>query len=54
MLYFESKTFRHAKVCIATNESYKKIAVERGGKKTEDVFVVRSGPSLERLKIIPR
>jgi glycosyltransferase involved in cell wall biosynthesis len=53
MLFFERKTFKHAKVCIATNESYKKIAMERGGKKSEDVFVVRSGPSLERLKIIP-
>ena len=53
MLYFERRTFKHAKICIATNESYKKIAMERGGKKSEDVFVVRSGPSLERLKIIP-
>jgi len=52
MLYFERKTFNCAKVCIATNESYKRIAVERGGKKPEDVFIVRSGPSLERLKIV--
>ncbi|MBI4652627.1 glycosyltransferase, partial [Candidatus Desantisbacteria bacterium] len=52
MLYFERKTFKSVKVCIATNNSYKQIAIERGGKKTEDVFVVRSGPSLDRLKII--
>ncbi len=50
MLYFERKTFHCAAVSIATNESYKKIAIERGGKSPEDVFVVRSGPSLERLK----
>ncbi|MBC8552506.1 MAG: glycosyltransferase family 4 protein [Candidatus Brocadiales bacterium] len=52
MLYFERKTFKSAKVCIATNKSYKQIAIERGGKKSEDVFVVRSGPSLDRLRII--
>lgn len=52
MLYFERKTFESAKVCIATNKSYKQIAIERGGKKPENVFVVRSGPSLERLRII--
>ena len=53
MLFFERRTFKSARVTIATNESYKKIAMERGGKKEEDVFVVRSGPSLERMKIIP-
>lgn len=53
MLFLERRTFRSARVVISTNESYKKIAIERGGKKEQDVFVVRSGPSLERLKIIP-
>ena len=53
MLYLERKTLKCAKISIATNNSYKAIAIERGGKKQEDVFVVRSGPSLERLKIIP-
>jgi glycosyltransferase involved in cell wall biosynthesis len=49
----ERLTFRTADVVISTNESYKKIAVERGGKRPDRVFIVRSGPSLERLKIIP-
>jgi len=53
MLFLERRTFKSAKISIATNESYKKIAITRGGKKPEDVFVVRSGPSLERLKLIP-
>lgn len=53
MVFFERMTFQCAKISIATNESYKKIAVERGGKDPRDVFVVRSGPSLERMKIIP-
>jgi glycosyltransferase involved in cell wall biosynthesis len=49
----EKLTFRTADVVIATNESYRKIAIERGGKAPGSVFVVRSGPSLERLKIVP-
>ncbi len=36
-----------------TNESYKKIAIERGGMDPEKVWVLRSGPRLERLKIQP-
>lgn len=50
MLYLERKTFKHADIVISTNNSYKKIAMERGFKRSEDVFVVRSGPNLERLK----
>jgi glycosyltransferase involved in cell wall biosynthesis len=53
ILACEKLTFRIADVSIATNNSYRKIAIERGGMKPENVFVVRSGPSLERLKIIP-
>jgi glycosyltransferase involved in cell wall biosynthesis len=53
MLAWERWTFKTAKVSIATNESYKRIAIERGGMSPERVFVVRSGPKLDRLKIIP-
>ncbi len=53
MLAWERWTFKTATVSIATNESYKRIAVERGGMSPERVFVVRSGPKLDRLKIIP-
>ncbi len=52
MLLFEKLTFKTANFSIATNESYKKIAVERGKMKSEKVQVVRSGPKLERLKLI--
>ncbi len=38
---------------IATNESYRRIALERGRMPPDKVFVVRSGPSLDRLKILP-
>src|SRR5580765_8151874 len=53
MLAVEYWTFRTADVAIATNESYRHIAVQRGRMPPERVFVVRSGPSLERLKILP-
>ena len=49
----ERWTFRAADVSIATNESYRRIAIERGGMDPERVFVVRSGPDLRRLKIVP-
>jgi glycosyltransferase involved in cell wall biosynthesis len=51
MVFLERMTFRTADVSIATNESYKKIAIERGKMPANKVFVVRSGPSLERMKI---
>ena len=53
MLRLERWTFRTADVSLATNQSYRRIAIERGGMAPERVFVVRSGPSLERLQIVP-
>jgi len=53
LLKLEHWTFRTADVSIATNESYRRIAVGRGGMPSERVFVVRSGPSLERLRKLP-
>ncbi|MCO5151057.1 MULTISPECIES: glycosyltransferase family 4 protein [unclassified Shinella] len=52
MCAFEWLTFKTADTVISTNESYKKIALERGGKKPEDIFVVRSGPDLSRVKAV--
>ena len=49
----ERWTFRTADVSIATNESYRRIAIERGKMHRDDVFVVRSGPDLRRLRILP-
>ncbi|HET7598349.1 MAG TPA: glycosyltransferase family 4 protein [Burkholderiales bacterium] len=46
-------TFRTADVSIATNESYRRVAIERGRMPPDRVFVVRSGPSLERMKRVP-
>jgi glycosyltransferase involved in cell wall biosynthesis len=53
LLKLEYWTFRTAKVSIATNESFKRIAIERGRMPEERVFVVRSGPSLKHVKIVP-
>jgi len=53
LLVLERWSFRTADVSIATNQSYRQIAIERGHMPPERVFVVRSGPSLERMKILP-
>ncbi|MCX6376236.1 MAG: glycosyltransferase, partial [Armatimonadetes bacterium] len=50
LLWLERQTFRTADVVISTNESFKAIAVKRGGKKPEEVVVVRNGPNLDRFK----
>ena len=52
-LWLERNTYKHCIFAFVTNESYKRIAIERGGMKSEDVFVLRSGPKLERLRIVP-
>ena len=52
LVAFEWLTFKAASYSIATNESYKAIAVSRGGMKPELVSVIRSGPSLERMRIL--
>ncbi|MFD5698211.1 glycosyltransferase family 4 protein [Streptomyces lasiicapitis] len=49
----ERLTYRAADIVIATNESYRDVAVSRGGKRPEDVFVVRSAPAVERFQPVP-
>jgi glycosyltransferase involved in cell wall biosynthesis len=45
---FERATYWLARVVISPNQSYRSLALDRGGKLPDDVFVVRSGPQLER------
>ncbi|MEZ5844923.1 MAG: glycosyltransferase family 4 protein [Hyphomicrobiaceae bacterium] len=45
----ERASFGLADACIAPNESYRAIALGRGARRADDVFVVRSGPDLGRL-----
>ena len=54
LLFLERLTFKVADVSIATNNSYKYIAVQRGKMPKEKVHIVRSGPSLERVKMVPQ
>ncbi|MFD8562581.1 glycosyltransferase family 4 protein [Streptosporangium canum] len=49
----ERLTYQAADVVIATNESYREVAIGRGGKKPEEVFVVRSAPAVERFHQVP-
>ncbi|PXY37855.1 glycosyltransferase family 4 protein [Prauserella flavalba] len=49
----ERATYRAADVVIATNESYRAVALTRGNKAPEDVFVVRSAPAIERFHQVP-
>ncbi|MGI5268610.1 glycosyltransferase family 4 protein [Nonomuraea sp. CA-218870] len=49
----ERRTYRAAHVVIATNESYRQVALSRGGKLPGEVFVVRSAPAVERFHQVP-
>jgi glycosyltransferase involved in cell wall biosynthesis len=48
MRLLERLNYRLADLSLATNESYRSVALERGRMRPEDVFVVRSGPELAR------
>lgn len=49
----ERLTYRAADVVLATNESYRDVAIRRGGQWPEDVFVVRSAPRTDRFQPVP-
>ncbi len=51
LLYFERAAYRVADHVIVTNESYRRIAQERGGLPPERVTVVRNGPEHERFRV---
>lgn len=48
--FLERMSYWTADAVISTNESYKSIAVERGGRDPQSVFVVRNGPNLSKFK----
>lgn len=50
--WLEKLTFCFSDVVISTNNSYKDIAIRRGRRNPEDVFVVRNGPDLNSFKIV--
>ena len=53
MVLFERLNFAAAHVVISTNRSYRQIAIERGRKRADDIFVVRSGPNIAKLRQLP-
>jgi glycosyltransferase involved in cell wall biosynthesis len=53
MVLLERWTYRAADISIAPNESYRKIAIARGGMMPDKVHVVRSGPNLKRIRNVP-
>jgi len=52
-VWLERFTYRFADVVIATNASYKELAITRGRLAPEDVFIVRNGPDLKTFKAVP-
>ena len=53
LLFMERRSFRTADVALATNESHRAVAIDRGGMDPDRVFIVRSGPDLKRLTVYP-
>jgi glycosyltransferase involved in cell wall biosynthesis len=49
----ERMTYRFSDVVIATNNSYKELAVTRGGVHPSDIFVVRNGPDVDTFRAVP-
>lgn len=50
LVLLERLTYRLADVVLVTNESYRRIALDRGSKTPDRVFVVRNAPTPGRLK----
>jgi glycosyltransferase involved in cell wall biosynthesis len=53
LLVLERFAFAAADVVISTNESYRRVAIERGRKRPSEVFVVRNGPDPEHFRPTP-
>lgn len=52
LLWLERRTYLSADRVISTNESYRRIAIERGDRRPENVTVVRSGPDTRVMRPI--
>ena len=53
LVWLEKMTYRFSDVVMATNSSYRDLAVTRGGVDPNDVFIVRNGPDLQTFKPVP-
>jgi len=52
LTYLERFSYTVADYVIVTNESYKDVALHRGGRSPERVAVVRNGPDLDDIRVI--
>ena len=52
-VWLERTTFRYSDVVMSTNNSYRGVAIDRGGVPEDRVFVVRNGVDPERFKPVP-
>ncbi|MBV6433901.1 MAG: D-inositol-3-phosphate glycosyltransferase [Bryobacteraceae bacterium] len=52
-VWLEKFTYRFSDVVMATNNSYRELAISRGKLAPEDIFVVRNGPDLDTFKPVP-
>jgi len=50
--WLEKTSFRFAHHVVATNQSYKTVAIQRGHVPEEHITIVRNGPALDRLKLV--
>lgn len=54
LVWLERRSFRAADHVISTNQSYKDVAIRRGGRRWRDVSIVRSGPDTQQMRpIVP-
>jgi glycosyltransferase involved in cell wall biosynthesis len=53
LIWLEKLTYRFSDVVMATNSSYRDLAITRGGIDSEDVLIVRNGPDLKTFKAVP-
>jgi glycosyltransferase involved in cell wall biosynthesis len=51
-LWLEKMTYRFSHIVIVTNCSYRDLAISRGKKSPQDVFVVRNGPDATNFKAV--
>ena len=53
LVWLEKLTYRCSDVVIATNATYRSLAISRGGLSPADVFIVRNGPDTETFIPVP-
>ena len=52
-VWLEKLTYFFSDVVMVTNQSYARLAITRGGKQPEDIFIVRNGPDLATFRPVP-